>query len=164
LYAALIEVSLQAEAVGVLLDEAAEVMGVEPSPFRGRHMELDDIRWDRDEQQFEIMLSCRFGIATAGEHADFKIVSNLDVHDGDSVINLCSEDGISIAEGAEKDRHGFIELDRLYIPWERVPRWTEGVLKLNLNLVLYNPNDGGMTQIDPPSLDIDGGVPDDDDD
>lgn len=160
---ALMDLYNTAEKVVNLLEEhIAEVMGFDPTPFRGKHLRIDDISCDREGQQFVIQLSCRFGIATAGEHADFRIVTNLEIIYEDVIINVQSVDSIAKDTRAKKDIDGFIKLRPLSIPWVKGCGCSSGTILMNLNLLLFNPDDGGMTQIDPPSLQIDCGVPDPD--
>lgn len=160
---ALMDLYNTAEKVVNLLEEyIAEVMGFDPTPFRGKHLRIDDISCDREGQQFVIQLSCRFGLATAGEHADFRIVTNLEIIYGDVIINAQSVNGIAKAANAKKDIDGFVKLRPLLIPWIKEGVCYTGTILLDLDLLLFNPDDGGMTQIDPPSLQIDCGVPDPD--
>lgn len=149
--------------VVILLEEhIEEVMGIDPEPFHGKHLQINDISWDIEGQQFVIQMSCRFGLATAGEHADFKIVTNLEIVAGDATFYEHVETGISKVAGAEKDADGFIKLEALRIPLNIYGGWFTGKILFTINFLLLNPGGTGMTQIDPPSLEIDAGIPDDD--
>jgi hypothetical protein len=149
-------------AVNLLDEYIEEIMGVDPTPYRGKHLQIDEIRWDREGQAFVIELSCSFGLATAGEHADFKMVTNLEIVTRDATFNERLVTGFFKAVNVKKNSVGFIKLEPLWIPWTKDDGWYSGTILLNLNLIFYNPGSGGMTQIDPPSLKIDGGVPEDD--
>ncbi len=150
------------KAVILLEEHIAEVMGVDPALYQGKHLRIDDISWDREGQVFVIELSCRFGTATAGEHADFKVVTNLEIIAGEATFYIHAETGISKDVNAKKDVDGFIKLKPLLIPWIKEGVCHIRTILLNLNLLVFNPGDGGMTQIDPPSLQIDCGIPDTD--
>ena len=73
-----------------------------------------------------------------------------------------AETTIAKAPDAESDDDGFIELEPLYIPWDRDGGRYSGSVLVMVKATFVVPS-GGMTQIDPPSVEIDTGVPEDDD-
>ena len=60
-------------------------------------------------------MSCKFGIATAGEHAGFKVATTLQIVAGGTTSEAKGESEITKVEGAIKDADGFsaIELIRI---------------------------------------------------
>ena len=127
---------------------------------------IDAVIWDRDAAEFIVKLSCPFGIATAGEHADFMISTNLKIDTGGSVISIDpKETGIRKEAGAVKDADKFIKLEPQRIPWDRDGGRVNGIVTLTFSFVLLNPgggNSGGMTEINPPSLELNVDPPDPD--
>jgi hypothetical protein len=76
----------------------------------------DDIAWDNETQQFIISVSCKRGIATAGEHADFTISTNLLVtKDNKEYFILTPNKQIVKLEDAEKGSAGYVQIEPLAI-------------------------------------------------
>jgi hypothetical protein len=128
-------------------------------------MELRDVSWDRANQQFVVELALKHGLANAGERAGFKVGLSLTVDTGDRVVELDPlQDPVAIAPRTVKDNRNLVELVPISLPWDECYGSITGKLKVTVSAHLINPSGGGMTQIDPPSLQIDGGVPEDDED
>jgi hypothetical protein len=80
----------------------------------------DNTGWDKESQAFVVTMSCKFGIATAGEHAGFTISTDLLITDGIDVFHYDNNvRGIAIVEGATKDADGYIEIEPQTIGWDR---------------------------------------------
>jgi hypothetical protein len=62
-------------------------------------------------------LSCHFGPATAGEHADFKVQTELAIVAGGNSYDLDAERNIQKVEGAVKDADNFIVIEPLRVYW-----------------------------------------------
>jgi hypothetical protein len=149
--------------VNLLEEHIEEVMGVDPLPFRSKHVQINEIGWDSEGQAFVIELASKFDIATAGEHADFKILANLEIVTGEATFTEMAETTVAKAPDAESDDDGFIELEPLYIPWDRDGGRYCGNVLVKAKATFVIPSEGGMTQIDPTSTEIDISVPEDDD-
>ena len=54
-----------------------------PAADKAEKLKVDNHDWDRDGQEFVIGLSCQFGTATAGEHADFMVRTELTIKKDD---------------------------------------------------------------------------------
>jgi hypothetical protein len=126
-------------------------------------MELRDVSWDRANQQFIVELGLKYGLANAGERAGFKIGVSMIVDTGDRVVELEEQkDTVCKAPRSVKDSRNMVALVPICVPWDGCYGSIAGKIDVIISGILYDPNDGGMTQIDPPSLQIDGGVPDTD--
>jgi hypothetical protein len=83
-------------------------------------LKIEGLTWDKTNQGFVVALSLNFGLATAGEHADFLIATTLKI-DADGVsVTLNGESAIKKAEGAIKDSENMIPLEPIIIPWDRL--------------------------------------------
>lgn len=79
----------------------------------------DNTGWDREGQQFVVSMSCRFGIATAGEHAGFSLRVAVDIMADGKTYSEKGERGITKVEGASKDQDGYIAIEPMRISWDR---------------------------------------------
>jgi hypothetical protein len=91
-----------------------------PAADKAEKLKVDNQGWDREGEQFVIGLSCQFGIATAGEHADFMVRTELAIKKDDgNTYDLAGERDIKKVEGAEKDADNFIATEPIRIEWDR---------------------------------------------
>lgn len=87
----------------------------------------DGQEWDSINQQFIIHMSCKFGIATASEHANFKARTTLNIYKGaleklnviEELNVITTESDIIKMAGATKDQDGYIQIEPQSIPWDR---------------------------------------------
>lgn len=101
----------------------------------------DDIAWDNETQQFIISVSCKRGIATAGEHADFTISTNLLVtKDNKEYFILTPNKQIVKLEDAEKDSAGYVQIEPLAIPWDRDGGSITGPATVQSTMSLVGPS------------------------
>jgi len=75
--------------------------------------------WDRDGQQFVVSMSCKFGIATAGERAGFSLRVTVDITADGKTYSEKGVNGISKVEDASKDQDGYIAVEPTKIAWDR---------------------------------------------
>jgi hypothetical protein len=83
-------------------------------------MQIDGLSWDTTNQEFVVALSLKFGLATAGEHADFLIATTLKIDANGISVTLNGESNILKAEGAIKDSENMIRIEHIIIPWDRL--------------------------------------------
>ena len=104
-----------------------------------RPFKIDLVTWDSDGQQFVIELSCKFGLATAGEHADFKLSTSLEIDTELSTFSIeLMDGGVHKQPGASKDK-GFITLEPQRIPWDRHGGTYEGKATVTTSVEIINP-------------------------
>lgn len=123
----------------LILLPAAPVMAQEDKAEKLRY---DNNGWDREGQTFVLSLSCKFGIATAGEHGAFNVFVQLDIFDFDN-NNWDSIKAMALiakAEGAKKDSEGYINIEQLIIPWDRVGGTFEGVATVVATTAIIGPS------------------------
>lgn len=100
---------------------------------------IDTVTWDSDGQQFVVELSLKFGLATAGEHAGFKISTILMITTGYKAYTLelkgCKVDK---PEDAVKDDEGFAQIEPQDVKWDRDGGTYEGTALVSATLKLLN--------------------------
>lgn len=110
-------------------------------------IEIESVSWDITNQGFVVALSLNFGLATAGEHADFLVAATLNFDaDGNSVI-LSGESAIVKAEGAKKDSDNMITIDPRFIPWDRNSGTFEGLVQGTILFEIFNPGKIGTYHV-----------------
>jgi len=88
-----------------------------PPNEKAEKVRIDSLTWDGTGQQFELEMSCKFGMATAGEHADFKVGTTLLIDIGDGTTSTAeAETAIRKEPGATKDGDGYVKIDSLEVP------------------------------------------------
>jgi hypothetical protein len=117
-----------------------------PNPEKAEKLKVNGHDWDRDPAQFVVSLTCQFGTATAGEHADFKIGANITIAADGKTYQLVGERNIVKAAGAEKDADNFIAIEPLTIDWPEGKNF-EGVASVTSSVSLVGPS--GNVQGDP---------------
>lgn len=137
-----------------------------PAPDKAEKLKHEGNGWDREGQQFVIKMFCKFGIATAGEHANFTTLTELTINAGEKTYYLESiGDNIQKVAGADNDADGYIEIEPTKIAWDR--EGFEGVAKTEASITLLSPSGNVMgdavigvddVTIEPPG-DIPGGDP-----
>jgi len=111
---------------------------------RAQKVKIDGMTWDTENQQFVLALSCKFGIATAAEHASFTTRTTLRIPVGEEqpcTVQAAGE--IAKQEGADKDGAGYIKIEPLAIPWDRGGGNFEGDAHVAVTIGLVGP--GGKT-------------------
>jgi len=104
-------------AVMLLIGFSGMALAVDDKSEKLRH---DSTVWDRDGQAFVVTMSCKFGIATAGEHAGFTVRTDLLITDGIYAYHCNNNVGeISKVAGATKDADGYIKIEPQTIGWDR---------------------------------------------
>ena len=81
-------------------------------------LKVDEQNYDIEAGQFIIQMSSKFGIATAGEHANFTVRTELTIKAGANSYDLSGERGITKVEGAVKDQDGFIAIEPIKVLWD----------------------------------------------
>ena len=128
-----------------------------------RPFKIDKISWDRQSQEFVIGMSLKFGLATAGEHAGFTVSSSLKIDTGEAVFVIDpQEDSVHKAAGAKKVGRNMVMIEPQRIPWDRDGGMFTGTIIVTITIVLINPGGGGMTEINPPTIRLNTGIPDTD--
>jgi hypothetical protein len=130
--------------IGIILVALAVIA---PAPEKAEKLKFDQNDWDRENQQFVVSMLCKFGIATAGEHADFttKTTLTVDTNTGGDPYTLTASNGISKVEGAEKDADGYIAIEPTTIAWD--PKGFTDNAKVTASVSLVGPS--GTVQGDP---------------
>jgi hypothetical protein len=118
-------------------------------------IEIEDLTWDRAEQGFVVALSLKFGIATAGEHADFSLGTTLEFDAGGNSVTLSGESAIVKVDGATKDSDNMITIDPTFIPWDRNGGKFEGLVDVSVKVIIEkqtpNDNQGGFEPVGRPT-------------
>ncbi len=130
-------------------------VSVLPAPEeKAEKLRYDDNGWEKEGQQFIVQMSCKFGIATAGEHADFKVRSILTINAGGKEYTETGERNIQKVEGASKDADGYIKIEPLEIPWDRDGGIFEGAASVTASISLVGPsgNVQGDVIVTPPTI------------
>jgi len=116
-------------------------VSVLPAPEeKAEKLRHDDNGWEKEGQQFIVQMSCKFGIATAGEHADFKVRSILTINAGGKEYTETGERNIQKVEGASKDADGYIKIEPLEIPWDRDGGIFEGAASVQASASIVGPS------------------------
>ena len=110
-----------------------------PDTSKAEKLKIDNQDWDRDPAQFIVKLSCQFGAATAGEHADFKVGATMTVKAGEKTYDLAGERGIQKVDGAVKDADNFIAIEPLRIDWIEGKDF-EGIAFVTFSVSLVGPS------------------------
>ena len=113
-----------------------------PAPDKTGKLRHDDTSWDRDAGQFVVSMSCKFGIATAGEHAGFTARTTLVINTGGDPLTVTSETAIQKAEGAQKGADGYIAIEPTNIQWDR--GGFAGTASVETSIELVNPSGNVM--------------------
>ncbi len=120
-------------------------------PERVEKLRIDGTRWDRVSQQFVVDISCKAGIAGAGDKAVFWVSTELWVDTGVQLsIVLTHESVVSKLEGATKDAEGKIQLEPQYIPWDRMldsGEYFTGEAYVTTKIVLKNRHGGTIGNV-----------------
>ncbi len=89
-------------------------------PEKDSKIKVESVTWDKGTQEFVVEMSCKFGLANAGDHAGFLISAELQIQTDDNYYTLDSKDNpIHMQQGAEKGKNGYIEIEPKHIPWDR---------------------------------------------
>ena len=113
-----------------------------PAPDKTEKLRHDDTSWDSVGQQFVVSMSCKFGIATAGEHAGFTARTTLVINTGGDPETVTGETVIQKADGAQKDADGYIAIEPTYIQWDR--GGFAGTASVESSTELVNPSGNVM--------------------
>ena len=90
-----------------------------PPNEKAEKLRHDDTSWDNEGACFTLSMLCKFGQATAGEHANFTVRTTLVIKAGGNTYTLYGERNIQKVEGASKDADGFIAIEPTTIAWDR---------------------------------------------
>jgi hypothetical protein len=99
-------------------------------------MQINGLTWDTTNQAFVVEISLKFGLATAGEHADFLVGTTLNFDADGNSVTLSGESVIVKAEGATKDPDNMITIDPSFIPWDRNGGMFEGPVDVEVRVGL----------------------------
>lgn len=134
-----------------------------PPEEKAEKLRIDAQTWDKFGQQFVLDMSCKFGLATAGEHADFKVHSDLSIVADGTTHNAAGETAVRKQPGAGKDVDGYIKIEPLKIAWDR--GGFTGTANVSSSTSLIGPSGSAVgqpvivttdTKIDPPGGDVPG--------
>jgi hypothetical protein len=106
-------------------------------------IKIESVTWDRNTQGFVVALSFKFGLATAGENADFSVMTKISFEAGGIPSTLIGESAVRKAEGATKDSDNMITIDPSFIPWDRNGGKFEGLLDVTATIELINSGNDG---------------------
>jgi hypothetical protein len=136
--------------IGIILI-ALSIMAPEDKAEKLRH---EDNGWEKEGQQFVVQMSCKFGIATAGEHADFKVKTILTINAGGKEYTETGERNIQKVEGASKDADGYVKIEPTYIQWDRDGGIFGGAASVQASASIVGPsgNDLGDVVESPPIM------------
>jgi hypothetical protein len=123
-----------------------------PPQDKAEKLRHEDNDWDRDGQQFIVQMSYKFGIATAGEHADFKARTTLTIDTGENVYTATGERVIQKVEGVDKDPDGYIEIEPTYIKWDSGDFEGSTTVTSSISLVGPSGNVQGDVIVTPPTI------------
>ena len=88
------------------------------APDKTGKLKVDEQDYDMEAGQLIIQMSCKFGVATAGEHANFMVRTELTIKAGADSYDLAGERNITKAEGATKDADNFIAIEPITVLWD----------------------------------------------
>jgi hypothetical protein len=125
-----------------------------PPQDKAEKLRYEDNGWEKDGQQFVIQMSCKFGQATAGEHADFKVRTILDIfkHDGQEWDSVTGERSIRKLAGAEKDADHYVKIEPTTIAWDRQGYIGNVSVTASLQLIGPSGNTIGDAVVTPPTM------------
>jgi hypothetical protein len=123
--------------IGIIL-VALAIMA--PAPDKAEKLKVDNHDYARDAGQFVISMSCMFGIATAGEHANFTTRTVLTFEADGVPHTLQGTGGINKVDGATKDADGYIAIEPLTIGWDRNGGTFSGVVSVVATTQLVGPS------------------------
>lgn len=146
--------------VGIIL-VALSIMA--PATDKAERLKVDDQDWDREGAQFVVSMSCKFGIANAGEHANFTTRTKLTIVAGGKTYTEEGTGGIAKVAGATKDADGYIAIEPTKIAWDRQGFTGDAGVTTSLTLVGPNGNTMGDAVVtittvrieEPPSVKVD---------
>jgi len=141
-----------------------------PPSEKAEKIRVDDVTWDDSSQEFIVQLSAKFGLAQAGENANFEVCTTLSISDasGNSVGTAgpaCTP--LQKLEGATKDSDGFIALEPTRVGWDRNGGTFTGSASVSATTELKSPSGGtvggstGESTSTPTNLEIGDGSPPD---
>ena len=129
-------------------------------------LQIENVEWDKEAQEFVIEMSLKFGLATAGERAGFVVSTIMTIYTGESIYVIEPKgDIVRKVARAEKDATNMVSIEPQHIQWDRDGGTVIEIICVTFKFVLSNPGNedsGGITQIDPPCLELDVGPPDTD--
>jgi hypothetical protein len=108
---------------------------------------IESVTWDKTNQGFVVEISLKFGLATAGEYADFSIVTTLNFDADGNSVTLSAESNIVKAEDAIKDFDNMIIIDPTFIPWYRNGGEFEGPVEVKAEAHIQNNDVLGIISI-----------------
>jgi hypothetical protein len=132
--------------IGIIL-VALSVMAPEDKAEKLRH---EDNGWEKEGQQFVVQMSCKFGIATAGEHANFTTRTELTIVAGGETYELESIENIKKVDGAEKDSDGYVKIEPSEIKWDSGDFEGPATVTSSTSLVSPSGNEQGDAVVSPP--------------
>jgi hypothetical protein len=113
-----------------------------PSDKKPEQLRIDDVKWDVVNQEFVIEMSAKFGLATAGEQADFTISIGLEISHPGNVANLLYKYAVARAEpsgGQGPGRDYFVSVNAARIPWDRANGTVFGTVHVTTTAKLLSP-------------------------
>ena len=125
-----------------------------PPPEKAEKVRIDSVTWDRDPAQFIVKLSCPFGTATAGEHANFTVRTELTIDAGGTIYTEKDESNIQKVEGASKDADGYVAIEPTKIAWDRQGFTGDAGVTTSLQLIGPSGKPMGEPVIDWRTVDI----------
>jgi hypothetical protein len=91
-----------------------------PQREKPEKLHIDNVTWN--STAFVVDQRARFGIATAGSHADFRLGTVLHLSDaaGQPLDMLYGEDDLVVRAGAGADADHMVRLEPQVVPWDRL--------------------------------------------
>ena len=77
-------------------------------------LRIDDVIYETEQLQFVVQMSCKWGMANAGEHSDFRVKTILYI-DWSSLGPLEGERDVLKVEGEIKGQDGYVKIEPTYL-------------------------------------------------
>ncbi len=110
-----------------------------PAPEKAEKLSIDTVTWDEGGQEFKVALSCKFGMATAGEHAGFTTSTSLELGPEAGGQLLGPVVNPVKPKESKPDDDGYVKIDPTPIPWDRMGGTYEGTTTVNVTVELKTP-------------------------
>ena len=94
---------------------------VAPPPEKPEKLRIDEVSYNSDTQSFEVDLSASYGIATAGERANFQVSAELEISQPDRTeIYVIGPEYIPVwIQGPSSPQDHMVPLAKIHVPWDR---------------------------------------------
>jgi hypothetical protein len=114
-----------------------------PPSQKPEKIQIDNVTWDVVNQEFVIAMSAKFGLATAGEQADFTISVGLEISHPGNVASLAYEYAVARAEPSGGQGPGadyLVSVNGARIPWDRANGTVFGTVHVTTTAKLIGPS------------------------